>query len=340
MHAHHVDRLKATGITRASHDACPRLYAPPPQRRGPPWPRSPSFARGSYDLVHGPRPKRAAAGRLAARAARIPALYTPHCYPFAARRVGRLACALTVAERALARPHGGDDLRLRGRAPESRWLAVSGPPSGSTSFTTDRSLAARWSRIPRCWRCVRKGRWPPRSRFCAEAEASRCVSRRRSDGAARVPEARLAVVGDGPLRDKLHARAAELGLDREERFAFLPFEAPSARHLHATDVFVLSSAWEAFPIGVTSRHSRCGVPPGGDGRRRHARGRGRADRDPRDPTRPRCARRRARGSPRGHRAPRPARARVARPPCRTLRPRADGRGDGVAVRRRAGVQLL
>ena len=75
----------------------------------------------------------------------------------------------------------------------------------------------------------------------------------------RVPGARLALVGDGPLREELHARAAELGLDDEPRFAFLPFAPPAARHLRAMDVYVLPSAWEAFPIGVLEALA-CGTP--------------------------------------------------------------------------------
>jgi glycosyltransferase involved in cell wall biosynthesis len=76
---------------------------------------------------------------------------------------------------------------------------------------------------------------------------------------AQVADARIAVVGDGPEREALHARAAELGLNTEPRFAFLPFEAPPARHLRAADVYVLPSSWEAFPIGVLEALA-CGVP--------------------------------------------------------------------------------
>ncbi|MDX6668732.1 MAG: hypothetical protein QOK04_2112, partial [Solirubrobacteraceae bacterium] len=76
---------------------------------------------------------------------------------------------------------------------------------------------------------------------------------------ARVPDARIAIVGDGPLREELHAHAAALGLDRDERFAFLPFEPPSARHLRAVDVFVLSSGWEGLPISLLEALA-CGVP--------------------------------------------------------------------------------
>jgi glycosyltransferase involved in cell wall biosynthesis len=73
------------------------------------------------------------------------------------------------------------------------------------------------------------------------------------------PEARVAIVGDGPLREQLAAQAARLGLDRDPRFAFLPFRAPAARYLAAMDLYVLPSAWEAFPIGVLEAQV-CGVP--------------------------------------------------------------------------------
>jgi glycosyltransferase involved in cell wall biosynthesis len=75
---------------------------------------------------------------------------------------------------------------------------------------------------------------------------------------AECPKARVAIVGDGPLREQLEARARRLGLDRETRFAFLPFRAPAARYLAAMDLYVLSSAWEAFPIGVLEAQA-CGV---------------------------------------------------------------------------------
>ena len=74
-----------------------------------------------------------------------------------------------------------------------------------------------------------------------------------------LPDARVAVIGEGPLREQLAARAAQLGLDREPRFAFLPFRAPAARYLAAMDLYVLPSAWEAFPIGVLEAQA-CGVP--------------------------------------------------------------------------------
>jgi glycosyltransferase involved in cell wall biosynthesis len=70
-----------------------------------------------------------------------------------------------------------------------------------------------------------------------------------------VPEARFVIAGEGPLESELHAQAAALGVD----VTWLPFEPPSARYLRGFDVYVLSSAWEAFPIGVLEAQA-CGVP--------------------------------------------------------------------------------
>ena len=55
----------------------------------------------------------------------------------------------------------------------------------------------------------------------------------------------------------LHAQAERLGLGG--RVTWLPFVAPAARYLRALDVYVLSSSWEAFPIGPLEAQA-CGVP--------------------------------------------------------------------------------
>jgi glycosyltransferase involved in cell wall biosynthesis len=56
---------------------------------------------------------------------------------------------------------------------------------------------------------------------------------------------RCAVVGDGPLRDRLRRQAARLGLGKAVQ---LPGERADVRAwLHAADVFVLPSLWEGLP---------------------------------------------------------------------------------------------
>jgi glycosyltransferase involved in cell wall biosynthesis len=74
-----------------------------------------------------------------------------------------------------------------------------------------------------------------------------------------VPEASVAIVGEGPLHTELESQVSRLGLDGEARLALLPFAPPAHRALAALDVYVLPSAWEAFPIGVLEAMA-CGVP--------------------------------------------------------------------------------
>lgn len=59
---------------------------------------------------------------------------------------------------------------------------------------------------------------------------------------------RLALVGDGPLRDATQSQIAELGLS--SRVSVLGFRSDVEDCLAAADVFVLSSRWEGNPLGV------------------------------------------------------------------------------------------
>jgi glycosyltransferase involved in cell wall biosynthesis len=72
---------------------------------------------------------------------------------------------------------------------------------------------------------------------------------------AAVPEATVHIVGDGPEGPALRAHPGAA----DPRVTFAPFAPPSARHLRGLDVFVLCSAWEAFPIGLLEALA-CGVP--------------------------------------------------------------------------------
>jgi glycosyltransferase involved in cell wall biosynthesis len=60
------------------------------------------------------------------------------------------------------------------------------------------------------------------------------------------PEARIVIVGDGPLRRKLQRRAARLGL--EDRIAFLGGRPDAPRLISLFDIFVLPSLWEGLPF--------------------------------------------------------------------------------------------
>jgi glycosyltransferase involved in cell wall biosynthesis len=212
----------------------------------------------AFDLVHCHSAKAGVLGRLAARMARTPVVYSPHCFPF----VGPWGFARrqfsTRVERALGRRSDAivcvadqeRRLALTERvAPADRLHVVHNGCAPCEPVAEDGQLAA----------------------FAQEGPLAACVSVLRAQKSIdtfiraaplvleRMPEARLAVVGDGPMGDELHALAGELGLDRDERFRFFGFEPPASRQLQSLDVFVLPSAWEAFPISVLEAMA-CGVP--------------------------------------------------------------------------------
>lgn len=213
---------------------------------------------GGYDLVHGHSAKAGALSRLAARGARVPAVYTPHCYPFIVDASAAWRGLTAFGERRLAPLTATticvceDERRTalaRGVGPAERLRVIYNGSEACRDVEPDPALAEMRAKGPLA-AVIAVLRH--QKRIDVFLDAAPLVFER-------LPDARLAVVGEGPLREKLHARAAALGLDRDERFAFLPFHPPSARHLLATDVYVLSSAWEAFPIGVLEALA-CGVP--------------------------------------------------------------------------------
>jgi glycosyltransferase involved in cell wall biosynthesis len=213
-----------------------------------------ALRRERVTLVHAHAAKAGVVARLAARLTGRPALYTPHCFPFVgeiseARRRFSLAVERALApgtaaivcvcedEREVARAHGI-------RAPE---LAVvhNGCPPCDGSVEPDPRLVALGRPVVGTVTVLRK-----QKAVEVLLDAAPAVL-------AAVPEARIVVVGDGPERAALGERAAALGLD--ERVVFVPFGGSVIAPLRALDVFVLPSAWEAFPIGVLEAQA-CGVP--------------------------------------------------------------------------------
>lgn len=214
---------------------------------------------GRYDLVHCHSAKAGVLGRIAARLAGVPLVYSPHCFPFIGdfglpRRVfattvevllaplgARTICVCEEEREQAKAKHLPRQSRLRvvhnGCAPCADDVV---PDPATAQLRGDGPLAAVVSVLRE------------QKRVDVFVDAAPTVLEA-------VPDARLAVVGTGPLEDELHARAATLGLDTHPRFAFLPFGAPAARHLKAADVYVLPSSWEAFPIGVLEALA-CGVP--------------------------------------------------------------------------------
>ena len=67
------------------------------------------------------------------------------------------------------------------------------------------------------------------------------------DAIARVPEANLLVIGDGPDRARLERHAAELGLNGRVRFVGSVPRAEVLQAFAAAEALVISSDWENFP---------------------------------------------------------------------------------------------
>jgi glycosyltransferase involved in cell wall biosynthesis len=211
------------------------------------------------DLVHAHSAKAGVLGRLAARRRRVPAVYSPHCFAFvgpvsARRRVFATAVERRLGARTAAIVCACDAERRRGLerrvAPAERlelvYYGVEGCP-GDTAPDPDLAAFGDGGPLVGAVTVLRE-----QKRLDLLIDAAPHVLER-------VPEARIAIVGDGPLRDDLHAQARRLGLDRDERFTFLAFQPPAARYLKALDLYVLPSAWEAMPIGALEALA-CGIP--------------------------------------------------------------------------------
>ena len=200
------------------------------------------------DVVHVHAAKAGVLGRLAAARRRIPWAYSPHCFGYVGE-VGRGRVAGTVAAEAVLGRVGRGAVVCVAEAERREALCHRSAPAGRLEVVHNGTEPCPDAAAEPALAALRDG-----------GALAACVTVLRKqkavevflDAAPRVlsavPEARLAVVGDGPERDALQRRARELGLDG--RFAFLPFTRPAARALRAVDLLVLPSAWEAFPIGV------------------------------------------------------------------------------------------
>ena len=217
------------------------------------------LAGGAFDVVHAHSARAGVLARIAAARQGTPAVYSPHCFPFVGpvplarravataveRRLGRRTAAIICACEAERRW-----ALIRAIGPPERlhlvYYGVEACPDGTPADPVLSDLQ-RAGPLAGAVSVLRH-----QKRLDLLLGATPAVLER-------VPDARVAIVGDGPLRDQLHDRAQRLGLDRDERFAFLPFEPPAARYLKALDVYVLPSAWEALPIGALEALA-CGVP--------------------------------------------------------------------------------
>jgi glycosyltransferase involved in cell wall biosynthesis len=210
------------------------------------------------ELVHCHGAKAGVIGRMAARLRRVPAVYSPHCFRFIGEISPARRLIATALERALAgstaaticvcADERSQALARRIASPERLHIVYNGSEPCQQVGIDEKLLSLRGDGM--LAGVVTVLREQKRVDLFIDA-APRVL--------ARVPEAKLVIVGNGPLRAELEARAAALGLSDERRFAFVGFRRPAARYLRALDVYVLPSAWEALPIGILEALA-CGVP--------------------------------------------------------------------------------
>lgn len=215
------------------------------------------MAGGRFQIVHAHSAKAGALGRIAARLTGTPTVYSPHCFPFVGPwGLPRRAFSVGV-ERALG-PGTGAILCV---SDQERRLAL------ERSLTDPERVAVVHNGSEPC--CIELDRDSDLAAFASEGPLAATMTVLRPQKAVdafieaaphileQVPEARLAVIGNGDLRPALEALARRVVPD--PRFRFFNYVPPASRQLASVDVFVLPSAWEAFPIS-TLEAMACGVP--------------------------------------------------------------------------------
>lgn len=198
------------------------------------------------DLLHCHLPLAGVAGRLAARLARVPVVYTEHnvlarYHPLtlrAHRATWRLQAAVVAVSEEVAssvRQAMGEAVPLRvvRNGIEVERMVASGEeiaavraelgaPEGAPLVGTVAVLREQ----------KRLDLWLAAARIIGEE----------------LPAARFAIVGDGPLRGELETEAARLGL--ADRVAFTGLRPDVRAYHHAFDLFLASSQFEGLPLAL------------------------------------------------------------------------------------------
>jgi glycosyltransferase involved in cell wall biosynthesis len=214
--------------------------------------------RDPVDLIHCHSSKAGVLGRLLGARRGVPVVYSPHCFAFVRdlnplsralpALVERLLAPLTSAFVCVCESERRTALRLL-RSPERAHCIYNGVPTPHAGARPHRALLELKGEglLVGAVTVLRE-----QKRLDVLIDAIPTVL-------AAVPEARFAIIGNGPLAGQLRRRAAERGLGGDPRLAFLPFSPPSERYLSALDLYVLPSAWEAMPVGLLEALA-CGVP--------------------------------------------------------------------------------
>lgn len=246
-----VDYLPLSHLTRGSRSPLADLRAL--------WSLDRMLARDPVDVIHCHSSKAGVLGRLVGARRRIPVIYSPHCFAFlrdlgplsrfAPAAIERLLAPLTSAYVCVCEAERSAALKLALAPPERTHRIYNGVPDPIPDMGPEQELLdfKGDGLLIGAVTVLRK-----QKRLDVLIDAIPSVL-------AQVPQARFAIIGNGPMQAKLEERARANGLSKDSRFAFFPFTPPSGRYMGALDLYVLSSAWEAMPVGVLEALS-WGVP--------------------------------------------------------------------------------
>ena len=200
------------------------------------------------DLVHAHTSKAGILGRLAARIAGIPSVFTAHTWCFVEGTSWKWKAAGVPSERLAARfcsaiinvSHANRNLALRYRISDRQHHVV----IHNGIADTPHRAKPHHSAIPTVVMVAR---------FCAQKDHSLLLS---AVSEIKTP-VRIVLVGDGPTRPAIEEESIRLGL--RDRVEFLGERQDVAKILATSDVFALPTNWEGFPLSILEA-MRAGLP--------------------------------------------------------------------------------
>ncbi len=204
--------------------------------------------KGRFDVVHCHLVLADVVGRLAARAARVPVLVTTEhgkglwkgrAYLLMERLLNRITDMRICVSRDIL-----EIRRDREKTPAGKLIYIPNAVDPASFAGGGKGKAAvmsefGWGEEDRL--IFSAGRLVEEKNYTLLAESFSILKKK-------VPEARCVIAGDGPRRDEILAKAAELGLEGS-------FVLPGSRRdipdlLEAADLFVLSSIREGLPVSM------------------------------------------------------------------------------------------
>ncbi len=209
--------------------------------------------KGKFDLIHAHASKPGVLARLATIGSSIPVIYSPHCFAFHDGAHPLVACGIAFIERLLARfltrkiiTVADAEIELARRYRVGKEKQFTTIHSGINTEPFDAPLPAALLRqsmnIPMNVPLVGMvGRMSKQKNPFLFLRAAALIHNRH-------PQAHFILIGDGPLKQAAKSMAADFGIADSVHFPGFRNDIPNL--LSEFTIFVLSSAWEAFPLTI------------------------------------------------------------------------------------------